>query len=205
MIISTKRYQLIEKHRNRECRMCPLWKGAQSVCTQGDGNPTSPLMLVGEAPGAREDDLEKPFQGRAGKLLDEVLGEIGVDRSQVYIDNVVRCRPPENRRPENSEVDSCRPYLRNVIAIVQPRIVVALGATALYGMTGKSEISRRRGTKIWSNFGVMVVPTWHPSYVLRTGLVSRQQFKDDLSLSIKLLGAFDFFRELRQHNLRRKS
>lgn len=202
MILSTKRYQAIEKQRNRECRLCPLWKGAQSVCTLGEGNTTAPLMLVGEAPGAREDDLERPFQGRAGKLLDEVLLELGVDRSQVYIDNVVRCRPPENRRPENEEVDACRPYLRNVIAIVQPRILVAMGSTALYGLTGRSGITKLRGTQIWSRFGVIVVPTFHPSYVLRTGRSSRISFKEDLSKAIKMLGVFDVFRELREYTLR---
>jgi uracil-DNA glycosylase len=202
LLLADKRRRAIEAGRNRDCALCPLFKSAQSVCVQGDGNPTAPLMLVGEAPGKREDDLEKPFQGKAGKLLDEVLGELGVDRGQVYIDNVVRCRPPENRRPTDEEVNACRPYLRNVLSIIQPRVVVALGSTALYGITGRTGITKLRGCKIWSKFGVMILPTWHPSYVLRTGKLSRQQFKEDLSSAIKMLGIFDHFRELREEKLR---
>lgn len=200
-LLAHKRWDAIKKQRRTDCALCPLFKSAQSVCTQGDGNPTAPLMLIGEAPGKREDDLEKPFQGRAGQLLDEVLDELGVDRAQVFIDNVVRCRPPENRRPETEEVDACRPYLRNVISIVQPRVVVALGSTALYGTTGRFGITKLRGSKIWSKFGMIVLPTWHPSYVLRTGKESRRQFKSDLSSAISMLGIFDYFRGLREEKL----
>lgn len=202
VLLAEKRWRDIRAQRRTDCALCPLFKSAQSVCTMGDGNPTAPLMLIGEAPGKREDDLEKPFQGRAGQLLDEVLGELGVDRGQVFIDNVVRCRPPENRRPETEEIDACRPYMKNVLSIIQPRVVVALGSTALYGMTGRTGITKLRGRKIWSKFGVIVLPTWHPSFVLRTGKVSRHQFKEDLSSAIKMLGLFDYFRDIREEKLR---
>lgn len=190
VIESETRLLTIKAVRNRQCRLCPLHRGAQSVCTMGNGLAVSPLMLVGEAPGQREDDLEKPFQGRAGALLDEVLDDVGLNRENVYVDNVVRCRPPDNRKPTEDEIKACRPYLVEVLKIVQPRVVVAMGATALYGMTGKTGISKRRGRPIWSSFGVLVVPTWHPAYVLRN-MSQKSTLRDDLLLAKKRLGLYD--------------
>lgn len=190
VIESETRLLAIKAVRNRQCRRCPLYKTAQSVCTMGNGLASSPLMLVGEAPGKREDDLEKPFQGRAGALLDEVLEEVGLTRDLVYVDNVVRCRPPDNRKPTDDEVEACRPYLVDVLRIVQPRVVVAMGATALYGLTGKAGISKRRGRGIWSSFGVLVIPTWHPAYVLRN-MSERPTLKSDLQMAKDRLGIYD--------------
>jgi DNA polymerase len=159
-------------------------------------------MLIGEAPGQREDDLEKPFQGPAGQLLDKCMAKIGMDRTQVFIDNVVRCRPPKNRKPEPEEVAACRQYLVNVIRIVKPRVVVAMGATALYGTTGKTGISKWRGQKIYSlKLGVIVLATWHPSYCLRTRSAI-PELEEDLELATRMLGLFDFFGDLRKVNLR---
>lgn len=195
---SEARWFAIRKGRNKQCRLCPLHKGAQSVCTQGDGNPTAPIMLIGEAPGQREDDLEKPFQGPAGALLDKVLDEMGMDRGQVFIDNVVRCRPPKNRRPEPEEVDACRPYLVHVLQVVKPRVVVAMGATALYGLTGRTGITKLRGTRIWSKFGFLVVPAFHPAYCLRNRSTI-WTLSEDIGLAVRSLGLYDYFKEIREH------
>lgn len=154
----------------------------------GMGNTLANLMLLGEAPGRREDDLEKPFQGRAGQLLDEVLKKIGIDRSQVWIDNVVRCRPPENRTPTEDEIKACAVYLREIVGIIKPRVVVAMGGSALLGVLGKAGIKKHRGRKFWSErWGFLVIPTWHPAYCCRTPEATKE-LEMDLRLAITSLG-----------------
>lgn len=153
----------------RKCRRCLLYEMAQNVCTPGDGLTKSPLMLVGEAPGQREDDLDKPFQGEAGRLLTKAIEEVKMDREEVWITNSVRCRPPGNRKPEFEEMAACRKYLENEIRIIRPRVIVPLGATALVQVLGAMYrgMGTWRGKQIWSNeFGAMVMPTWHPAYLL---------------------------------------
>lgn len=178
--------------RDANCQLCPLYRKAQSVCTQGDGNVMSPLMLVGEAPGQKEDELEKPFQGRAGKLLDQMLTAADLARGQVYVDNVVRCRPPDNRKPDDKEVATCQVHLVNVLRIIQPRVVVAMGDTALYGMTGRHGITKLRGQKIWSRMGIIVVPTFHPAYVLRNPS-SEKVVVEDFVMAKRMVGLFDIW------------
>jgi len=162
-------------------------------------------VLVGEAPGKREDDLEKPFQGKAGQLLDKILKVHGMTRRHVYITNVCRCRPKDNRKPDQEEARACEKYLIKELSIIQPRVVVTLGGTATLSMTGFGKISMVRGRPVFpKSWGLMIIPTWHPSYCVRNGGESRLakyletgerkadwsvfQLMDDIGLAVKALG-----------------
>ena len=136
----------------------------------GEGGPGSRILLVGEGPGRDEDLQGRPFVGRAGELLDRMLGAIGFERSAVYICNVVKCRPPDNRTPTPEEARACLPYLRRQIELIRPAVIVTLGATPLRELLGiQTGITRIRGQ--WQNLdllgGIPVMPTFHPAYVLR--------------------------------------
>ncbi|MFM7312643.1 MAG: uracil-DNA glycosylase [Cyanobium sp.] len=154
------------------CRACALAEGRrQVVVSRGNGN--APLLLIGEAPGAQEDAQGEPFVGRAGQLLDELMENAGLDsRNDAYVCNVIKCRPPDNRRPRAAEIAACRPFLLRQIALVNPRVVLLLGATALEGVLGiRGGITRLRGR--WRQGegevlgGRAVMPILHPSYLLR--------------------------------------
>jgi DNA polymerase len=127
-------------------------------------------MFIGEGPGAEEDRQGLPFVGRSGQLLDRLIGEeLGLDPAQVQVTNVVRCRPPGNRDPQDDEINACRPYLERQLAVVQPAVVVTLGNFAARFMLGRAEgVSRLRG-RTYDCRGAVLVPTYHPSYVLRNG------------------------------------
>ena len=147
----------------------------------GVGDPNAALMLVGEAPGKNEDLEGEPFVGRAGQLLDSLLGEIGLSRSEVYIANVLKCRPPGNRDPQPDEIDACKGYLRTQIKLIKPRVVVTLGnfATKLLLNTGVG-ITRLRGVRHdewW--LGATLIPTFHPAAALRSGERVTNQMRDD--------------------------
>jgi DNA polymerase len=133
----------------------------------GEGNPQASVMFVGEAPGATEDATGRPFVGRAGKLLDNMIKAIGFERSDVYIANICKCRPPENRKPKPEEMKACLEFLVKQIHIVQPKVIVALGNTALGGLTGNDGgIVKRCGE--WELFGsIKMMPCYHPSALLR--------------------------------------
>ncbi len=148
------------------CRKCQLRSGCRQVVF-GEGQPDSDLMLVGEAPGADEDRLGRPFVGRAGQMLNQILQACGLSRETVYITNIVKCRPPENRTPTPEERETCIPYLRTQVRLIRPRIIVALGAAATQGLIDPSaRITRMRGT--WQSWqGVRVMPTFHPAALLR--------------------------------------
>ncbi|MGH9155907.1 MAG: uracil-DNA glycosylase [Acidimicrobiales bacterium] len=151
------------------CTRCPLAAGRTTVVF-GVGDPDADLMLVGEAPGAEEDVAGEPFVGRSGRLLDRLLAEeVGLDRSRVYIANTVMCRPPANRDPRPGEIAACRPYLDAKIELIGPRVIVTLGNFAtrlLLGTDGNIGSLRGRAYR----FGpAVVIPTYHPSYVLRAG------------------------------------
>ncbi len=148
------------------CHRCDLREG----CTQvvfGDGNPHAGLMLIGEGPGADEDRIGIPFVGRAGQLLDRILEAVAIKRSEIYITNVVKCRPPGNRLPQQLEVDACLPYLREQLALVNPEIVVCLGSLALRTLIDrKATITRSRG--VWHHVdGRGIIATFHPAALLR--------------------------------------
>jgi DNA polymerase len=155
-----------------QCRRCPLAEGRQQVVVSR-GNPQAPLMVIGEGPGAQEDAQGLPFVGRAGQLLDQMLASVGLDSNQeAYICNVVKCRPPENRKPTPEEMAACRPWLLEQIALVDPAVIVLAGATAMEGVLGiKGGITRLRGQ--WQQGsgegleGRWLMPIFHPSYLLR--------------------------------------
>src|SRR5262245_9310661 len=122
--------------RNPSCQRCRLHYGTSFVCVPSDGVGTGKVMLVGEAPGAEEEKLGRPFVGSAGRILDRALGEAGLSRSDVVISNLVRCRPPDNRTPHKDEAAACLPYLLEDIETYRPRLIVCLGGAALDGLTG---------------------------------------------------------------------
>ena len=149
-----------------DCTRCKL-HGGRTKLVFGVGNPQARLMFVGEGPGAEEDLRGEPFVGRAGQKLDEMIKAIGLTRAQVYIANVVKCRPPGNRDPEPDEVATCSPFLVRQIEAIAPEVIVTLGLPAARTLLGlKGGIGAARGT--WHSFrGIPVMPTFHPAYLLR--------------------------------------
>lgn len=159
------------------CTACALHAGRrQAVFSRG--NPFSRLMVVGEAPGEEEDKTGWPFVGRAGKLLDVLLQSIGFPRDSVYICNVLKCRPPQNRNPLPNEIDACSGFLRSQIAIVAPKVLLAVGKFAAQTLVQSEEsIGRLRG-RIHEYNGLPVVVTYHPAYLLRSPQATRVAWQD---------------------------
>ncbi len=148
------------------CDKCKLCKTRQNIVF-GIGNKQAKLMFIGEGPGADEDRLGEPFVGRAGKLMNLAFETVGIERNEVYIANVVKCRPPGNRNPEEDEAVACLDYLRNQVILVQPEIIVLLGSVALKNILGKEYgITASRGKWIEKK-GIKYMPTWHPAALLR--------------------------------------
>lgn len=184
---------LWDKLRNKHCTECVLHETANTICLIGAGKIKPEVMLVGEAPGDREDKVRKPFAGRAGKLLDRILTEFGLDREGVYITNAVHCRPPGNRTPKWQEVQACRHYLIEEILLVQPKIIIALGAVACQGLLGvkKFAVGENRGNVLYipESTGVEqipIFPTYHPAAILRKDSYLPLVL-DDFERAIKLL------------------
>jgi len=148
------------------CRLCKLGH-TRTNAVPGEGNPQARIMFVGEGPGAEEDAQGRPFVGSAGKLLDKLIVSMDLKREDVFIGNVVKCRPPRNRDPEPGEVKACMPYLARQIDIIRPDVLVILGATALRALIDpKARITRVRGDWL-ERSGIMVMPTFHPAALLR--------------------------------------
>ena len=152
----------------RNCRKCPLWKERNNA-VPGEGNKNAKIMMVGEAPGRVEDEKGKPFVGKAGHLLTEILRKNGIKREDVYITNVVKCRPPGNRNPRREEIEKCLPYLERQIDEIKPEIIIAMGNFAssalleMYGFKAES-ISRVRGRIFYSPVhSIKIIPTFHPA------------------------------------------
>jgi uracil-DNA glycosylase family 4 len=162
------------------CTRCALAAGRTNVVF-GMGDPTSDLLFVGEGPGAEEDKQGLPFVGRSGKLLDQLMAEeFGLTRDRVYIANVVKCRPPNNRDPLPDEIAACRPYLEAQLEHIAPKVVVTLGKFAgQLLLQSKEGITRLRG-RTYSYAGAVLVPTVHPAYVLRGGAEPMAQMRADL-------------------------
>ena len=160
------------------CRRCPLHE-TRTHTVFGEGDPAADLLFVGEGPGADEDRLGRPFVGRAGRLLDDIIEKgMGLRREQVFIANVVKCRPPGNRNPEPVEVASCAPYLHAQIDLIRPKVIVALGKFAAQTLLeSKSPISRLRG-RFFDCRGIQLMPTFHPSYLLRRPEDKRLAWED---------------------------
>ena len=169
----------------RSCEKCELCKNRTNTVI-GRGDPKSPVMLVGEGPGADEDRLGEPFVGRAGMLLDKILASVNIGRDSVYIANVVKCRPPNNRTPLDEEALACLPYLRAQYALAAPKIIVCLGATAAKHLISPDiRITRDRGS--WfEKKGVWMLPTYHPAALLRDETKKRPVWEDFKSLIAKM-------------------
>jgi len=170
------------RQRALACTACRLAETRTTVVF-GVGDPTARLMFVGEAPGKNEDLQGEPFVGAAGQLLDELLDEIGIQRSEVYIANVLKCRPPGNRDPRPDEIDSCKGFLREQIRLIAPEVVVTLGnfATKLLLRTDVG-ITRLRGRTYKWWLGATLIPTFHPAAALRGGERVREQMRHDFEL-----------------------
>jgi len=169
-----------------ECQRCQLARGRNKIVF-ADGDPNAQIMFVGEGPGADEDAQGLPFVGRAGQLLNNMIAAMGLKREQVYIANIVKCRPPQNRKPEPGEANTCMPFLERQIEIVRPRVLVALGATAatyLLGMRGS--IGSMRG-RIHDYRGIQTVVTYHPAFLLRDPTQKKEAWKD-LQMAMSALG-----------------
>ena len=148
------------------CKKCKLCTGRQNIVF-GTGNKNADIMLIGEGPGADEDRIGEPFVGRAGKLMNMALDMLEIKREELYIANVVKCRPPGNRNPEEDEAMACLDYLRNQVILVKPKIIVLLGSIALKNILGKEYgITASRG-KWLEKKGIWYMPTWHPAALLR--------------------------------------
>jgi uracil-DNA glycosylase family 4 len=171
----------------RSCTRCGLSKHRkQTVFARGTGS--SGVCFVGEGPGADEDAQGLPFVGAAGQLLDKMIAAMGLGRDEVYVCNIVKCRPPDNRKPELDEMAACIPYLNEQLDLIQPRVIVALGATAMQGLLGTTEgITRLRGK--WKQYRgqIDVMPTFHPAYLLRTPSAKREVW-DDLQEVLRRVG-----------------
>jgi uracil-DNA glycosylase family 4 len=160
-----------------DCRRCKLHTGRTNIVF-GVGSPNARLMFVGEGPGADEDEQGEPFVGRAGQLLTQIIRAMGLAREDVYIANVVKCRPPGNRNPEPDEIEACSPFLQAQIASIRPTVIVALGKFAAQTLLQtETPISRLRG-QFHDLGGVAVMPTFHPSYLLRTPAAKREVWED---------------------------
>jgi DNA polymerase len=168
------------------CTKCSLHKTRiQTVPGQGNANHPE-IMFVGEAPGADEDEQGLAFVGRAGQLVTKMVAAMGFQREEVFIANILKCRPPDNRVPTPEEMAICIPYLKQQIAEIQPKVIVALGATAVLGLLNLTGISELRGK--WQKFeGIDLMPTYHPSYLLRNPVMKRVAWQD-LQAVLKRLG-----------------
>lgn len=169
-----------------DCQRCRLGRTRNSIA-YGQGNGRAELVFVGEGPGADEDLSGIPFVGKAGQLLTKMIGAMGYTRDDVYICNVVKCRPPQNRKPEPDEIAACLPFVEAQLQAIQPKVIVLLGATAaqaLLGTTRGINALRSRWTE-WR--GIPVMPTYHPSYLLRVPEHKRLAW-DDLRLVMERLG-----------------
>ncbi len=170
---------------------CALKRTCQNLVF-ADGNPKARLMIIGEAPGADEDRLGLPFVGASGKLLDQMLAAIGLDRGQVYIANIVPWRPPGNRKPELNEVELCLPFIRRQIELVGPEALLLLGGSPASALLERTDpITRLRGT--WINYStpelakpIPALPTFHPAYLLRTPAQKREAWRDLLAVKQRL-------------------
>jgi DNA polymerase len=184
-----------------DCTRCKLHRLGRKQIVFGVGNPEAELMFVGEGPGADEDEQGEPFVGRAGQLLNNMITAMGLRRQDVYIANVVKCRPPQNRTPERDECETCSPFLMRQIATVRPRIIVALGAVAAHNMLGMTDAMAKLRGRIYdfaprlprdaperaAGFSTKLAVTYHPAYLLRDPRQKKEAWKD-LQMVMRFLG-----------------
>jgi uracil-DNA glycosylase family 4 len=171
-----------------DCTRCKLSALGRTQVVFGVGNPSADLMFVGEAPGADEDLQGEPFVGRAGQLLTKIIEAINLKREDVYIANVIKCRPPQNRNPEPDEIETCEPFLFRQIDVIRPKVIVTLGKFAAQCLLrSDAPISRLRG-RLFDYRGAKLIPTFHPAYLLRNPS-SKREVWEDMKLVKKLLNS----------------
>lgn len=170
-----------------DCTRCPLHKQGRKQIVFGVGDPRADIMFVGEGPGADEDQQGEPFVGRAGQLLNNMISAMGIRREDVYIANIVKCRPPGNRTPEREECETCSPFLLRQIAAVNPKIVVALGAVAAKTLLGVNDAMVNMRGRIYDFKNTKLAVTYHPAYLLRDPRQKKEAWKD-LQMVMKHLG-----------------
>lgn len=171
------------------CKKCKLCSNRINIVF-ADGNKNANVMFIGEGPGADEDIQGMPFVGKAGKLMDKAFEALQIDRKKIYIANIVKCRPPNNRVPEQDEAEACLNYLRNQVILVKPKIIVLLGSTALKNILGNElKISTARGNWIEKK-EIMYMPTWHPAALLRDDR-KKIEFWNDLKKVIEMAEEFN--------------
>jgi uracil-DNA glycosylase family 4 len=173
------------EHRIDNCELCRLSKKRRNIVF-GEGNPDARLVFVGEAPGAEEDLTGRPFVGKAGKLLTDIIRAMGLTRDEVYICNVVKCHPPGNRDPELDEIAMCLPFLKAQISLIRPEVICSLGRISAQGLLNRDlRITRDRGR--WYSFmGIPLMATYHPGYLLRNQQAKRQVWEDVQKIMKKL-------------------
>lgn len=168
-----------------KCDRCALRSGCKNV-VPGEGYPLADVMLIGEGPGVEEDRTGRPFVGRAGELLTQMLHDNGIERVETYICNVVKCRPPGNRTPTREEAEACKPFLRAQVALVRPKIILLLGTTAGRAALGDDfRVSRDRGKWVYRK-GVWMMGTYHPAAILRDESLKQVAREDFRAMRIKL-------------------
>ena len=169
-----------------DCKRCKLHRGRKTIVF-GEGNERATLMLIGEGPGYDEDVQGRPFVGKAGQLLTKILQSINLPREEVYIANIIKCRPPQNRNPEPDEIQSCSPFLMKQIEAIQPKIICALGTfSAQTLLKTDTKITALRG-KLFDLEGIKVIPTYHPAFLLRNPDKKREVW-EDMKKIVELLG-----------------
>ena len=176
------KHKLLEKLHQRinHCRRCPLYKTAKHA-VPGEGNPNTEIMFLGEAPGKVEDETGRPFVGRAGKLLDQLLESINLKRESVFITSVVKHRPPKNRQPKSSEIKVCSYWLEDQLSIIQPKIIITLGRFGLDYFLPKKKISQIHGTiqkTVVNGKKILIFPVYHPAAGLRSTRNKKKLFAD---------------------------
>jgi uracil-DNA glycosylase len=173
----------------RDCKRCKLHRGRKTIVF-GEGNEKATLMLIGEGPGYDEDVQGRPFVGKAGQLLTKILQSINLPREEVYIANIIKCRPPQNRNPEPDEIQSCHPFLMKQIGVIQPKIICALGTfSAQTLLKTDTKITALRG-KFFDLEGIKVMPTYHPAFLLRNPERKREVW-EDMKKIVELIGSGD--------------
>ena len=172
-------YENLEELENsfKDCKKCKLCRARRNIVF-GVGNPNADIMLIGEGPGGDEDKQGEPFVGKAGQLMNKAFDVVGIKREEVYIANIVKCRPPNNRDPEEDEIQACMDYLRNQVMIIKPKIIVLLGRIALQNILGKDyKITASRGKWVEKK-GILYMPTWNPAALLRDETKKIEFLKD---------------------------
>jgi len=182
------------RQRAMSCMKCPNLASSRKNVVFGVGNPDADLMFAGEAPGADEDEQAEPFVGKAGQLLTRIIETMGLQRGDVYIANILKCRPDTpgqsagNRKPTPEEMQTCIPYLHEQIDLIRPKVLVALGGTAMEGLLNKTGITKLRGH--WHTYrGIPLMPTYHPAYLLRNqALAEKRKIWEDMLQVMEKLG-----------------